>query len=88
VEYVCAAYRESIATFAQAPRQLPQTLLFLAMAHAQLSEIEETRKIVARLNVEFPTFTVEGFIRAFPVTNPPALVAIRQGASKACLLST
>ena len=86
-EFVCAAYSECIATLAQAPRHLPATLLFLAMAHAQLSEIEETRKIVARLKAEFPTFTVEGFIRGFPVTNPPALVAIRQGASKACLLS-
>jgi adenylate cyclase len=87
-EFVCAAYSKSIATLAQAPRQLPATLLFLAIAHAQLNDIEETRKIVARLNAEFPTFTVEGFIHAFPVTNPLALVAIRQGASKACLLST
>ena len=84
---MCEAYSESIATLVQAPRQLPATLFFLAMAHAQLNDIEETRKIVARLNAEFPTFTVEGFIRAYPVTNPPALVAIRQGASKACLLS-
>jgi TolB-like protein len=87
-EYVRAAYRESITALQQAPPQLPATLLFLAMAYAQLSETEEASKIVARLRTEFPSFTVEGFIRGYPVTNPLALVAIREGASKACLLPT
>jgi len=87
-EYVRAAYRESIAALMQAPPQLPATLLFLAMAHAQLSEFEEAQTLVARLTDEFPSFTVEGFIHEYPVTNPPALVAIREGARKARLLPT
>jgi adenylate cyclase len=87
-EYVRAAYRESIAALLQAPPQLPATLLFLAMAHAQLGETSVARTLAARLTTEFPTFRVEGFIREYPVTNPPALVAIREGASKACLLPT
>ncbi len=35
---------------------------------------------------EFPSFTVEGYIRDFPVTAPGALAAIRDGATKAGLL--
>jgi TolB-like protein/cytochrome c-type biogenesis protein CcmH/NrfG len=87
-EYVRAAYRESIAAMQQAPSQSPATLLFLAMAYAQLGETEEAREIVARLSAEFPTFTVEGFISGFPVSNSVALVAIRDGARKAGLLQT
>jgi hypothetical protein len=67
---------------------VPATLLFLAMAHAQLGETSAARALAARLTTEFPTFSFEGFIREYPVTNPPALVAIREGASKACLLPT
>ena len=87
-EYVRAAYRESIAALQQAPPLLPATLLFLAMAHAQLNETEKARTIVERLRTEFPSFTVEGFIRGYPVTNPLTLAAIREGANKACLLPT
>jgi tetratricopeptide (TPR) repeat protein len=85
-EYVLAAYRESIAALLQAPPQLPATLLFLAMSHAQVGECDEARTLAVRLTAEFPSFAVEGFIREYPVTNPPALVAIREGARKAHLL--
>jgi TolB-like protein len=86
-EYVRGAYKESIAALQHAPPQLPGTLLFLAMAHAQMHEIDESQKIVARLRAEFPSFTVQGFIQGYPVTSPVALDAIRDGSSKAGLFS-
>jgi TolB-like protein len=85
-EYVRAAYKESIAAMQHAPPSLPATLLFLAIAHAQMNEIEEAQRIVSRLRTEFPNFTVQGFVSGYPVTNPVALAAIREGASKAGLL--
>jgi TolB-like protein len=86
-EYVRASYKESVAALQHAPPELPATLLFLAMAHAQINDIEKAQKIVERLRTEFPSFTVEGFIRGYPVTNPVALAAIREGSSKARLFS-
>jgi TolB-like protein/Tfp pilus assembly protein PilF len=85
-EYVRAAYKESITALQHAPPQLPATLLFLAMAHAQMDEIKQARKIAKRLSAEFPGFSVEGFIRGYPVFNPVALSAIREGSTKAGLL--
>ena len=43
-------------------------------------------RLVQRRKTEFPSFTVDGYIRDWPVTNPPALAAIREGATKAGLL--
>ena len=48
-------------------------------AQAQLGHIEEARKAAERIQTEFPSFTVDGYIRDFPVTAPEALAAISGG---------
>lgn len=77
--FVIGLYAEGVVALHQAPPTSPPTLLFLAMAHALLDEGREAQKIAQRLAREFPTFTAEGFIETYPVTNPPALAAIREG---------
>lgn len=84
-EYVRGGYREAIAAMHRAPPDTAATLLFLAMAHAQLGEDGEAGQIAARLRTEFPGFTVDGYIRDYPVTAPDALSALRVGAAKAGL---
>lgn len=85
-QYATGEYEESIATLRQAPLEGGEMLLYWAMAHAQLGHAEEARKAAERIRTEFPSFTVEGYIRDFPVTAPEALAAIRDGATKAGLL--
>jgi tetratricopeptide (TPR) repeat protein len=83
--FVLGLYHECLIAFRQVPPESPATLLFLAMAHAMLGENAQAAKITVRLASEFPHFAVEKFIRGFPVTNPPALAAIREGARRAGL---
>jgi hypothetical protein len=83
--FVLGLYRECLGEFDQVPPESPATLLFLAMAHAMLDENAQAAKIASQLAGEFPLFTVEKFISGFPVTNPPAIVAIREGARRAGL---
>jgi TolB-like protein/Flp pilus assembly protein TadD len=85
-EFVSGRYDESIATLHRAPPEAPVTLLFLAMAHARRQEAEQSLNIATRLRALAPGFTVEGFIRDYPVTNPPAIAATRAGAAAAGLL--
>ncbi len=59
--------------------------MYWAMAQARLGHAEEARAAVERIRSEFPGFTVEGYIRDYPVTAPAALAAIREGAAKAGL---
>ena len=60
--------------------------MYWAMAQAQLGHVEEAREAAERIRTEFPSFTVENYIRDFPVTAPAAVTAIRAGAAKAGLL--
>jgi adenylate cyclase len=85
-EYVCGNYSKSIEALQRAPRDAPATLMFLAMAHAQLGKTEEVETMATQLSTEHPGFNVAKFIHHFPVTNPPAVAAIRDGATKAGLL--
>jgi adenylate cyclase len=85
-EYVRGNYRKCIEALHHAPRNAPATLMFLAMARAQLGEIEQAGELVTQLSTQDLSFTVAEFIHNFPVTNPPALAAIRDGAAKAGLL--
>jgi adenylate cyclase len=85
-EYVRGGYPECIAALRQGPRNAPATLMLLAMAHAQLGEVDQAAKLVTQLRTQHPGFTVAQFIHNYPVTNPPALAAIRDGAAKAGLL--
>jgi TolB-like protein/class 3 adenylate cyclase/Flp pilus assembly protein TadD len=85
-QYAAGEYEEAVAILRLAPLEGGEMLMYWAMAHAQLGHVEEARAAVERIRSEFPGFTVEGYIRDFPVTAPPALAAIREGAAKAGLL--
>jgi TolB-like protein len=86
VFFVAGRYADSIAALRRGPPDAPSTLLFLAMAYAEFGNIPQSRAAVARLRTEFPEFSVEGFITGYPVTNPPAVAAVRAAATKAGLL--
>lgn len=60
-------------------------LMFLARAHAALGEIGEAARTAVRLKAEFPEYSVERFVSAYPVTNLDALSAIRDAAEVAKL---
>ncbi|WP_155923936.1 hypothetical protein [Mesorhizobium sp. L103C119B0] len=83
--YVLGFYRESLVALRQSAPDSPATLLFVAMAHAMLNETPQVARINSRLKDEFPNFTAEVFIRTYPVTNPVAIAAIREGARRAGL---
>lgn len=85
--FVVGLLRECLTAFSQAPPDSPATLLFQAMAHAMLGETPQAIKIANRLAREFPNTSAEGFIGSYPVTNPPAIAAIREGARRAGLAS-
>ena len=85
-QYAAGDYEEAVATLRLAPLEGGEMLMYWAMAQAQLGHAEEARKAAERIRTEFPSFTVEGYIRDFPVTAPGALAAIREGAAKAGLL--
>ena len=59
--------------------------MFHAMAYAMADDGVRAAQFAARLASEFPDFTVEGFVHNYPVTNPPALAAVREGARRAGL---
>ena len=83
--FVVGLHRECLTAFSQAPADSPATLLFQAMAHAMLGETPQATKIANRLAKDFPGISAEGFIGSYPVTNPPAIAAIREGARRAGL---
>lgn len=83
--FVVGQYRESVTSFEQTPQDVPATLLFLAMAHAMLDETQQARNAAERLTRHFPDFAVDTFIEGYPVTNPLALKAIRDGSRRAGL---
>ena len=85
-QYAGGEYEEAVATLRQAPLEGGELLMYWAMAHAQLGHAEEARKAAERIRTEFPSFTVEGYIRDYPVIAPGALAAIREGATNAGLL--
>ena len=83
--FVIGLYKECLTALSQAPPDSPATLLFQAMAHAMLGETPQATKIAIRLAREFPDISAEGFIGSYPVTNPLAIAAIREGARRAGL---
>ena len=85
-QYAAGDYEGALVTLRLAPLEGGETLLYWAMAQAQLGHVEEAHKAAERIRTEFPSFTVDGYIRDFPVTAPAALAAIRDGATKAGLL--
>lgn len=83
--FVSGQYKECLTAFHQAPAHSPATLLFQAMANAMIGDEAGASKIAERLRTEYPEFTPEGFIVGYPVTNPVAITAIREGAKRASL---
>ncbi len=80
VTFVTGNYREAIVAFRRAPQEMPSTQMFLAMAHALLGEMEVSRTYAGLLQTNYPDFTAETFISGYPITNPPAIASIRNGA--------
>ncbi len=84
-EFVGGRYRETIEAMEKAPSDSAETLLYLAMAHAELGDTQQAAKVVQQIRQVSPSFTVEGYIRDFPVLYPPALALFRDAAQKAGL---
>ncbi|TJW43795.1 MAG: hypothetical protein E5W83_16275 [Mesorhizobium sp.] len=76
-------YADSLSSLRKSPPDSPVTLMFRVLCNALLEEPAQAQSIARRIAVEFPRFTVENFIRTYPVSNPPALVAIKEGARRA-----
>ncbi|HEV7321882.1 MAG TPA: LuxR C-terminal-related transcriptional regulator [Ensifer sp.] len=85
VLFVVGRYRECLSALEKSSQESPNTLMFQAMAHALSGEAKEATDVVWRLRAEFPSFTVDRFIKGYPVSNPPALEALREGARLAKL---
>ena len=86
VQFYAGAYGKAVEALRQAPLDNPEVLFFLAMAQAQTGAIEESRKAAERIRSEFPSFTVDSFIRDWPVADADALAKLREGATKVGLL--
>ena len=71
--FVAGRCEECLSALRQSPPDDPVTLMFRALCHASLGKVAQTQTIAKKIGVEFPTFTVENFIRKYPVTNPLAL---------------
>ncbi|MBZ9605463.1 tetratricopeptide repeat protein [Phyllobacterium sp. KW56] len=84
-KFVAGRCEECLSALRQSPPDNPVTLMFRALCHASLGDVAQAQTIAKKIGVEFPTFTVENFIRTYPVTNPPALAAIKEGARLAGL---
>lgn len=83
--FVTGRHRQAIAALRRGSPDSPNTLMFLALAHASVGQAAEAAGAVARLRTEFPGFSVERFIACYPVTNPDAALAIRHAAKLAKL---
>ena len=85
VLFVIGRHAESLSALGRSSQESPNTLMFQAMGHARIGETEEAASAASRLRTEFPDFSVERFIAGYPVTNPPALKAVQEGARLAML---
>lgn len=85
VLFVIGRHAESLSALGRSSQESPNTLMFQAMAQAFIGEAREAANTASRLRVEFPHFSVARFIAGYPVTNPPALKAVQEGAQLAML---
>ncbi|MER8571381.1 LuxR C-terminal-related transcriptional regulator [Mesorhizobium sp. M1409] len=85
IQFAAGRHHEAIASLRRGAPDSPNVIMFLALAHAAVGEALEAAGLAARLQTEFPEFSVERFIAGYPVTNPDAVKAIRQAAKLAKL---
>lgn len=83
--FVTGGYQESVEAYCRGIDATPSALMFRAMAYAMADDSGHAAQFGAILSSEFPDFTVEGFVHNYPVTNPPALAAVWEGARRAGL---
>jgi TolB-like protein/Tfp pilus assembly protein PilF len=83
--FVTGRYADSVEAMRLGTANTPCHLMFHAMASAMAGETSDAAASAARLASEFPAFTVDGFVRRYPVVNPPALSAFAEGARRAGL---
>lgn len=80
--FVVGRYPEAVSAFHRAPHNLPINVMLLAMCHGMMDEHHETLVLTRRLKEKFPEFTLRHFIETWPVANPPALLALHEGAKR------
>ena len=85
IAFVLGLHQKCLASLQLAPQASPNILFFQAMAYAALGETRQSQRIKERLRTEFLEFSLENFIQTFPVTNPPTIAALRNGAKLAGL---
>ena len=78
--FAAGRYGDSLTALRQGPPDAPATLMFVVLAQALLDDTTAASAVARRIAEEFPGFTVDNFVRTYPVTNPPALAVIREGA--------
>ena len=83
--FVAGLFKECLAALKRSSPQMPSNWMFQVLAHTMLDQPSEAKRIAARLHEDFPKFSAELFIKTYPVTNPQAIAAIREGAHRAGL---
>lgn len=83
--YIVGRDRDCLSALERSSQESPTTLIFKAMAHARLGEAMQAADTALRLRSEFPSSSVERFVRGYPITNPPALEAVCDGARLAMI---
>lgn len=78
--YVAGEAEESANALRRAPQDAPHILMLLSLVCGRLGKDAEAQSILARLERDFPRFGLDVLIREYPVTNPPALAALRADA--------
>ncbi|MBE1508720.1 adenylate/guanylate cyclase domain-containing protein [Rhizobium viscosum] len=85
-QYVAGNDQAAIEAALKAPVH-GESLMIRAMASARLGKTEEARALAQRIRTEFPDFTVDSYMRNWPVSSKEAIAAFRYGATKAGLVS-
>ena len=83
--FVLRHFGDCLVALQQAPPDSPATLLFTALSHAMLNQPIDAAGMIERLMSDCPGFSVEGFARYYPITNPPALAVLRDALHRADL---
>jgi TolB-like protein/DNA-binding CsgD family transcriptional regulator/Flp pilus assembly protein TadD len=78
--FVVGDHADAVKAFGRAPQKTPLNIALASMSYLALGETEKAQQLSSTLENEFADFTIEGFIMSYPVTNPEALVALRNGA--------
>ena len=85
-EFVGGHYRETVEAMEKTPLDGAGSLAVPRHGLCRARRRSADCQAVQRIRTEFPSFTVEGYIRDCPVIYPPALALFRDAAQKASLM--